>query len=258
MKQVEAMIQRLEQRKKQQLASSGNAAVQHVDLHRRAPMDGRQLGMQIGEEVTRMMLDNLTQDDRLLTRVRGALQGLTPALLQLSRADVRFFSDHKHPARQFLDRVTDRSLAFTDEDDKGYARFVASIEDAVRAIDASTAPKTVAFAEGLEALLAVWQEEDKVQMQLREEAARALLHVEQRNLLAQRLIEQWMHRMTDQPVPLLVRSFLIGPWAQVVAESQLNCTNGSSDPQGYLAIVEELIWSVQPLRPDATLCDWLR
>ena len=246
MKQVEAMIKRLEQRKKLQLASSGNRAVQQVDLHRRAPMDGRELGIQIGEEVTRMMLDNLTQDDRLLTRVRGALQGLTPALLELARADVRFFSDHKHPARQFLDRVTDRSLAFTDEEDKGYARFLASIEDAVRAIDGSTAPKTVAFAEGLEALLAIWQKEDRVQIQLREEAARALLHIEQRNLLAQRLIEQWMHRMTDQPVPLLVRSFLIGPWAQVVAESQLNCTNGSADPQGYLAIVDELIWSVQP------------
>ena len=31
-----------------------------------------------------------------------------------------------------------------------------------------------------------------------------------------------------------------------MAESQLNCTRGSTDPQGYLAVVDELIWSVQP------------
>ena len=76
MKQVEAMIQRLELRKKQQSASSGNAAAQHVDLSLRSPMDGRQLGQQIGEEVTRMMLDNLTQDERLLGQVRTALQAV--------------------------------------------------------------------------------------------------------------------------------------------------------------------------------------
>ena len=77
------MIQRLELRKKQQSASSGNAAAQHVDLSLRGPMDGRQLGQQIGEEVTRMMLDNLTQDERLLGQVRSALQGLSGSLLEL-------------------------------------------------------------------------------------------------------------------------------------------------------------------------------
>ena len=122
----------------------------------------------------------------------------------------------------------------------------ADADCAVRAIDASHDLKTTAFSDQLDRLMAVWQEDDKVLMQMREETARALLHVEQRNLLAQRLVDQWMSRMSDQPVPLLVRSFLIGPWAQVVAESQLNCVKGSSDPQGYLAVVEQLIWSVQP------------
>ena len=246
MKQVEAMIQRLELRKKQQSASAGNAAVQHVDMSLRTPMDGRQLGQQIGEEVTRMMLENLTQDDRLLGQVRDALKGLTSSLLELARTDVRFFSDHRHPARQFLDRVTDRSLAYTSEQDIGYERFVQSIRSAVQSIKASSETKAVAFALEVEKLVAVWQQDDKVQIALREETARALLHVEQRNLLAQRLVDQWLGRMNDQPVPLLVRSFLVGPWAQVVAESQLNCTSGSTDPQGYLTVVDDLIWSVQP------------
>lgn len=246
MKQVEAMIRRLEMRKKEQLSVSGNTAAQHVDLLHRGPLDGRRLGQQIGEEVTRMMLDNLIQDERLLLRVRGALQGLSPALLLLAQSDVRFFSDHKHPARQFLDRVTDRSLAFTSEADESYAWFLRSIDSAVQAIVASKAPKANAFARELDTLLAVWQKEDKAQMQLREETARALLHVEQRNLLAQRLVDQWLGKLSDKPIPPLVRGFLIGPWAQVVAESQLNCLRGSSDPQGYLALVDDLIWSVQP------------
>jgi hypothetical protein len=246
MRQVEAMIERLESRKKERAAIAGTTAVQSLDARRRQPMDGRQLGQQIGEEVTRMMLDNLTQDDRLLPQVRKALQRLTPVLLELAKSDVRFFSDHKHPARQFLDRVTDRSLAYTDEANEGYARFVESLCTAVAGVIDSTASKPVAFAQELDTLQAEWQKADELQIQLREETARALLHVEQRNMLAQRLLDDWMGRLTDERVPLLVRSFLLGPWAQVVAEYQLSTNRGTNDAKGYESLVDDLIWSTQP------------
>ena len=34
--------------------------------------------------------------------------------------------------------------------------------------------------------------------------------------------------------------FLLGPWSQVVAESQLSCVDGTVDSQGYLALVDDL------------------
>ena len=40
-------------------------------------------------------------------------------------------------------------------------------------------------------------------------------------------------------------NFLRGPWAQVVAESQLRCAEGTTDADGYLSLVDDLIWSVQ-------------
>ena len=51
MRQVEAMIQRLEARKQEQSAQPGTAAAQSVDMLRK-PLDGRQLGEQVGQEVT--------------------------------------------------------------------------------------------------------------------------------------------------------------------------------------------------------------
>jgi Protein of unknown function (DUF1631) len=246
MKQVEAMIERLEARKQAQMAESGDAAAQQVNRLHRPVSGGRELGLQIGEEVTRMMLDNLVQDERLLPQVRAVLQGLSPALLPLTRADTRFFSDLRHPARQFLDRVTDRSLAFTDESDPAYQHFVKSVDDAVHGILASGLPMAQAFGQQIELLMARWQHEDKAQTLVREETARALLHVEQRNLLAQRLVEAWRLKLDVVDVPVLVRAFLLGPWAQVVAQEQLDCTSGSSDARGFLALVDDLIWSVQP------------
>jgi hypothetical protein len=71
------------------------------------------------------------------------------------------------------------------------------------------------------------------------------LHAEQRNMLAQRLTVDFMERVGNKRVPELVVNFLRGPWAQVVAESQLRGTDGTQDADGYLALVDDLIWSVQ-------------
>jgi hypothetical protein len=79
----------------------------------------------------------------------------------------------------------------------------------------------------------------------REEAARALLHAEQRNMLAQFLAQDFRANAEGVDVPQVVVDFACGPWAQAVAESQLGCTDGSSDPQGYQELVGELYWSVQ-------------
>lgn len=247
MRQVEAMIHRLEQRRKQQAELSGLAAAQRVDLMQQRPMDGREIGREVGEEVTRMMLENLIRDDRLLPRMRLALDHVSTALLRMARIDARFFSDPKHPARQFLERVTDRSLAYANERDEGYVRFMDEIDHAVSvAVKATDDELVVSFLRELERLVAVWEKEDRNQLQMRQEAARALLHVEQRNLLAQRLVHEWGELLKGEAVPPRVVSFLLGPWAQVVAEAQLKATGGGSDTEGYGALVEDLIWSVQP------------
>ena len=102
------------------------------------------------------------------------------------------------------------------------------------------------FAHAVTELEEVWAREEVEQRRRHEEEARALLHAEQRNLLAQRLAEDFHKRQKDTEIPELVAGFLRGPWAQVVAESQLGCADGSADPDGYLALVDDLLWSVQP------------
>lgn len=245
-RQVEAMIQRLERRRRQRASRSGQAATANVDLMQRGPLDGRRLGEQIGAEVTRMMLDNIALDERLLPRVREQIERLGPGLLDISRADPRFFSDNRHPARLFLESVTDRSLAFTSEMEDGYERFLAGVTRSIDFIAGSLTDKVALFTRELERLQGIWQKEDRAQVAMREETARALLHIEQRNLLAERLVQGWQPRLADPGVPPAVRDFIAGPWAQAVAESQLNPSRGVSDPHRYEALVDDLIWSVQP------------
>ena len=246
LKLVEPMMQRLARRAERSEGMRARAAASAASAEGGVAKTAqtRQLGRQLGKEVVRLMLENLIRDHRLLRQVREFLKELEPALLQLSQTDPRFFSDRQHPARQLLDRMTHRSLAFSSESDEGFGVFSKSISNAVRVLTGSNGDAAT-FTRVLRKLEHGWARDEEVLRKQHEEGVRKLLHAEQRNLLAQRFAEDFLAQIKDKDVPELIVAFLRGPWSQVMAESQLRCTDGASDPDGYLSFVDDLIWSVQ-------------
>ncbi len=249
LRMVEPLMKRLHARADQEAEQSRNPARRSASSSSSSSSSGeahpsKKLGKQLGEEVVRLMLDNLVQDHRLLPQVREQVKALEPVFITLSQSDPRFFSERKHPARQLLDKLTQRSLAYTSESDPGFQPFISSMTQAIHAL-AGKADEAAPFTQVLKTLEAQWERADVTQRVKQEEAAKALLHAEQRNLLAQRLAADFQERVKGTRVNELVSAFLCGPWAQVVAESQLSGANGQSDADGYLALVDDLIWSVQ-------------
>jgi hypothetical protein len=241
LKQVDAMVQRLQKRPKPEAAAASPSERQGIAA------DGQsapRLGHQLAEEVVRLMFDNLLQDQRLMVEFKRQLHLMQPAVFTLARHDSRFFSDRSHPARMFLDRMTQRSLAFSSTSDEGWQRFLGTVEDSVQWLDSKIVDAEV-FGELLDHLQTRWGQHDEAMRSRREVAARALLHAEQRNLLAQKLADEFALAMAANEVPAFVGDFLKGSWAQVVAEAQLSCVDGSDDPYGYRAVVDDLIWSIQ-------------
>lgn len=242
MKQVDALVQRLEKR-------PPKPGQQEPDMLERFPVAADEavsprLGHQLGHEVVRLMFDNLAQDARLMVEFKSQLKAMESAVFTLAQHDSRFFSDRTHPARQFLDRITQRSLAFSNTSDDGWRRFLATVQDAVAWLDSKVVDAEV-FGELVDNLQNEWGDHDKVLHGRREEAARALLHAEQRNLLAQKLADEFAKSIDQHDLAGFAADFLKGSWAQVVAEAQLSCADGSDDPYGYRAVVPQLIWSVQ-------------
>ena len=241
---TDALIKRLEQRPKP------TPAPQPVDMLAEPPPAAGaaatpRIGQQLGDEVVRLMFDNLSQDARLLPGFKAQLKAMEPAVRRLSEQDSRFFSDRTHPARQLLDRITQRSLAFSSEQDEGWSRFIATVQEAARWIADSKVADADTFGELLDTLQKNWTQHDQAVRVRREEAARALLHAEQRNLLAQKLAAEFVAALEGLEVADFVADFLRNSWAQVVAEAQLSCADGQADPYGYRALVDDLIWSVQ-------------
>lgn len=242
LKQVDALVKRLEQRPKP------TPAPQPVDMLAAAvasePPAAARLGRQLADEVLRLMFDTLMQDQRLLPAFKAQLRTVEPAVRRLADQDSRFFSDRTHPARQYLDRVTQRSLAFQSETDEGWQRFLDTVQYGARWLADSKVVDADVFGELLDHMQSVWSGHDSTLRQRREDAARALLQAEQRNLLAQKLAQDFEQACKGDVAPF-VREFLRGSWAQVVAQAQLTCTDGSDDPFGYRALVGDLVWSVQ-------------
>lgn len=244
LKLIEPMIRRLANRVAQAGPSvSPPAQVRSAGAQPATP--GQQLGQQLGAEVVRMMLEQLTQDRRMLAPVRTLIKSLEPMLLTLTQTDPRFFSDRQHPARQLLERLTNQSLAYRADSEAGFAPFLQAGTRAVASIRQGTGD-AANFAQALQALEQDWARQDAAQRVQQQEAALTLLHAEQRNLLAQRWAGDFQARLTGKGLPDWLSDVLCGPWAQAVAQAELACTDGRADPGGYVALVDDLLWSVQP------------
>lgn len=242
LKKTDELVKRLEQRPK-----AATAPAQPVDMLAEVGQpakDTPRIGQQLGDEVVRLMFDNLLEDRRLLPAFKKHLKKMEPAVHRLTQYDSRFFSDRTHPARLLLDRITQRSLAFSSEQDAGWPRFMATLEKVGGWLDSKVMDADT-FGEMLDQLESEWSDQDQTAKQRREEAARALLHAEQRNLLAQKLGAEFAQKLDGLDIAEFVGDFLRNAWAQVVAEAQLTPVDGSSDPFGYRALVDDLIWSVQ-------------
>ncbi len=200
-------------------------------------------------EVVARMVANIAQDSRLLPPVQRAVQGMEPAIRKLVRHDPRFFSDAQHPARRLLDELTQRSLAYTDEKALGFRNFMRLVDQAVDHLaqkEDITSPAP--FEAVLTALGNAWEKHEQKLQARRDVEKQALLKAEQRELLAERIGANVRKLPGVEDVPPDLLEFAAGPWAQVAAHAQTQQPEGSEggDPGGYLALVPELFWSVQP------------
>lgn len=240
MKQVGRMMERLGSQRAQAagVAQAGGTSPQ------RRPANG--LGQALSMEVVSLMVDNIARDTRLLWPVQQFIRALEPALMQLALVDPRFFSHKEHAARRLLQDITDRSLAFASTEEAGFQSFMRSLMNFAGPLATATIEGPEDFEQALEQLHAKWAEKEQARKQERLRAIEALQHAEQRHLLAAQISREIWLLPDIGKVPDEVSRFLLGPWAQVMAEARLADAGASADPGRYQEVLDALIWSAQP------------
>ena len=238
MRQLDAVVQRLEGRRAPS-DGGGVAPLRATDLLRRS---AHGVDQALGLEVVAMMVDNITHDARLLGPVQRLVAQLEPALLQLALVDPRFFSHKQHPARRLLHEITHRSIAFESEDSRGFSGFMEPLREAVAPLAAGTIETADPFDRALERLVSLLDDPDGRDGRRLGKAMEALRQAEQRNILAETIVAEVQDRADAQDTDPLVRGFLCGPWAQVVAHARIADSTGAADPGDYAQNIEEVLW----------------
>ena len=208
--------------------------------------ESRGAGQALGQEVVNLMVENIANDPRLLPPVQQAVRDLEPALLRLALSDPRFFNDRKHPARRLLEQMTQRSLAWQSVDAPGFAGFLESLQEAVDVLLSTQVGGAEPFDFALKSLEEAWGDQQQRDRRHREQAVRALLKAEQRNLLAERIARDLRARADVSAAPREINAFVLGPWSQVMAQARLSDESGAADPGAFGAVVADLVWSAQP------------
>lgn len=242
MNQVGRLMERLGDRRAQAETDGGTPAGDEAP--QRPPASG--LGEALSMEVVSLMVDNIARDPRLMWPVQQFIRALEPALMQLALADPRFFSHKEHSARRLLQDITERSLGFTGTESPGFQSFMRSLMNIAGPLATGTIDGPQDFEQVLEQLHAKWAEKDQARKEERQRAIAALQHAEQRHLRAAQISREIWLRPQIGDVPEAVSRFLLGPWAQVMAQARLTDTTGSADPGRYQELVDALIWSAQP------------
>ena len=243
MRKVDQLLLQLRQR---QAAMPGRDRDSLAAFRNALQQEAKRPAQQLGLEVVHLMIDNLSADPRLLPSVRDVVRELEPPLLRLTLVDPRFFSDRGHPARQLVEQITQRSLAWSSPNDEGFTLFMDSLQQATEALLDARASGPEAFEIALSALQEAWDEAQPKRGRNRERAVRALMRAEQRNLLAERLARQVLDRPDAAGAPPEALAFLTGPWSQVMAQARLMDSTGAEDPGGFSWVVQTVLWSVQP------------
>ncbi len=207
-------------------------------------------------DIVAQMMDNIAQDERLLPPIRQALLNMEPAIVQLAAHDAQFFNDPAHPARQLLDDITERGLAFQSEANPGVHAFMHLLNQVVQRLSQQEQVTAASFAQILQALHKAWQTQaERAQPAVPPPPpappAPSPAPADPQQVF-QRLcndIAQNIRRLPDSSqVPAAIMDFATGVWAQVIARVQLEqpAHNTENDPHGYLALVPLLFWSVRP------------
>lgn len=245
MNQASQVVSRLEQRSAGMPAQpGGDQSVGGLrDFLRRSATGAAQA---LSLEVVTLMVENIVRDPQLLEPVRELIRDLESPLLLLALVDPRFFTDKQHPARELLQEIAHRSMAFESEHSSGFADFVVEVKKSIAPLQQATIDNAEPFERALAGLLRLWRQEAKRKDLARETAVKALQHAEQRNLLAEKIAKKIMAHPDAISVSPIVLEFLCGPWSQVVAQARLVGGSDSSAADKYQAMISAMLWSAHP------------
>jgi hypothetical protein len=146
-----------------------------------------------------------------------------------------------------LELITQRSLRYASEMAEGFVAFMNPIDKLIEAMALMRQPNVRVYEQACSSLRAVWQRQDDAVAQEQAKQEREKEQMQGAKQLAGRLAFELVGRRDAGDAPPMIKQFLMGPWAQVLARAQL-FPEQPGDTQRYTQVLAALLWSVSVRR----------
>jgi hypothetical protein len=206
---------------------------------------GEMVDRQIIELLSRLF-ETILSDPSLHSPVRNLLGRLQVPALRIALNDPSMLDDHGHPVWLLMARMAGAAAGYPFPADPRLLALLSFSQALVDHLTAQPLQDAALFRSSLARLNAFLNEQLRQQQAQAQPAIDTLARAEQGEVLHQqlsaRLLEQLAPLRIQAPV---IRRFLGGPWARLLAHAMLNFGEKDEQTAGYLAVVDELLWSLQ-------------
>jgi hypothetical protein len=199
------------------------------------------------EYLTRIY-EKVLDDPELLPEMRVLLGRLQAPVLRIAEKDQQLLTNQEHPVWQFINCVASHSSGFSQADHVRLRAFLDFVESLVGRISVMTNPTAMLYWEAL------YEAQQFIDISARQAAAKTQITIEALERSLQRdkwqsLLRSQVHEQLRQAVvSTTVREFLENTWVKAMAETMVRYGPEAPEVQPMIDLVDDLLWSVQPLR----------
>jgi len=196
-------------------------------------------------ELLTRMFDTLLSDSQLPAAFNAPVARLQVPAIRLALTDRGLLDSTQHPLWRMLDRIGLLSAARPQPSDPRTLALLGQCAVLVDGLARLAAPDLASCRRALDRLDGFIAEQLRTQQSDSQSSIDGLQFAERR----EKLEHTFSQRLADQLAPLkmapVIRRFMTGAWAKVLAESMLRFGDQADATRGYVKLVDELSWSLQ-------------
>jgi hypothetical protein len=198
-------------------------------------------------DVVTMMFEFILDDFSLPDAIKTLLSRLQIPMLKVAVIDKSFFSQQVHPARRLLNRLAQAAVGWNDNGERQNDSLYHKIEGVVKRILNDFHDDPAIFAE-LDAEFAAWWEQEQRMADMAEQRTNQVTRGKEQLRSAKRVVMKELNRRLQgvSSLPEAVMELLEEGWKDVLLLNYLRQGPDSEEWKESLAIVDRLLWSVQP------------